>query len=112
MGFLVEIFLDVVVEGFMQMITWGWMRLLQMLLPWERLSDRRKRGLELGIDIVGLFLFVALVAGFIMLFQYGDLTKMVGRWVAFMSLGISLIPFVLMGLVKLYRFLNCRRSAA
>ena len=111
MGCLIELFFDVFVEGFVELISYCYMKAVMRLCPKKRISDRTRHIIECVTGLVALLLWLVLITGFALAIQDDPMLKRIGINTAYISLGLILLPVVLSIPMCIIRCIKKKKNA-
>jgi hypothetical protein len=104
MGFLFELLLEITVEATIELIVTCYLKLMQLILPGKTISDRAYGIVRNVVTVIAIVLLLGLLAGLVMiLVPDAPLVNLIGKYIFFISLGISAFQIFLGILVRMIR---------
>ena len=104
MDFLLELFLTITVEVTVELITTCYLKLMQLIIPRKTISERTYGIIRNTVTVIAVVLLLGLLAGLIMiLVPDAPLVNLIGKYIFFISLGISAFQIFLGIFVRMIR---------
>jgi hypothetical protein len=104
MDFLLELFMTITVEVSVELIVSCYLKLMQLILPGKTISERAYGIIRNVVTVITVVLLLGLLAGLVMiLIPDTPIVDLIGKYIFFISLGISAFQIFLGILVRMIR---------
>lgn len=101
MGCLIELFLEIFVEGIIELFGYCYIKLMQLIVPDKTVSEKTKKIIKNIATAFAVLLLVILIIGFILLVQEDPFIKTIGKYMTYISLPIMALQVFAGILVKI-----------
>ena len=95
MGCLFEIFIEIFIEGILNLVMFIYLKLAHMLVPNKKISEKTEIQVRDIITIVSVLLVISLVIGLTFLLQDDAAVNAIGKYMTFIPLSIIGLQVVL-----------------
>ncbi len=106
MGCLLELFFEIFVEGMFELIGHCYIKLMQLIVPDETVSEKTKRTIKNIATTFAALLVVVLIIGFVLLIQEDPFNKNIGKYMTYIPLAIMALQVLVGILVKIISYIK------
>ena len=106
MGCLFEIFIEIFIEGILNLVMFIYLKLAHMLVPNKKISEKTETKVRNIITIVSLLLLVSLSIGLAFLAPDDTTVNAIGKYMTFIPLsiiGLQVVLSIIVMIVKLVK---------
>ena len=106
MGCLFEIFIEIFIEGILNLVMFIYLKLAHMLVPNKKISEKTETKVRNIITIVSVLLVLSLFIGLIFLFSDDAALNAIGKYMTFIPLsiiGLQVVLSIVVMIVKLVK---------
>jgi hypothetical protein len=103
MGCLLELIFQILLEGFMELVLYGYLKLVTLFLPEHTVSAKLEQRIKATLMTVFLLLFAVMFIGVCLLLDETPAVATVGVYMTYIPLGIIGAQVVLGILVRIIR---------
>ncbi len=101
MGCLLELFLEIFVEGIFELIGYCYIKLMQLIVPDKTVSEKEKKTIKNIATTFAVLLAVVLIIGFVLLAQEDPFIENIGRYMTYVPLAIMALQVLIGIFVKI-----------
>lgn len=98
---LIELIVEILVDGFFELIVHGYLKLMSLIVPNKTISDDTKYRLEIVVKTFSAIVGITLIIGLLLVMQSDPIIKNIGRYLTYIPLAIIGIQIVLGILFKI-----------
>lgn len=95
MGCLLELVLEIFVEGIFELIGYCYLKLMQLIVPDKTLSEKTKESIKKAVKVFAALLAITLIIGVILFVQEDPLIHNVGKYMTYIPLAVMALQIVL-----------------
>lgn len=95
MGCLLEFLFEFVLEGVIELLGYGYIKLMTLIVPDKAITEKTKKKIKTAVTAVAADLVVVLIIGLTFLIQSDPVIKIIGKYMTFIPLGIMAVQIIL-----------------
>ncbi len=88
MSCLIELFIEVFIEGTIELIGYCYIKLMQLIIPNKTASEKAKTVIKCIATAIAVLLALSLIVGLILLMPNNPAVKTVGKYMIYVSLAM------------------------
>ena len=98
MGCLLELLLEIVVEGTLELVMYCYMKLMQLIIPHKTVTDKAKKAIKTIVTTAAALWLIVLIVGAILLVQDDLSVKEIGKYMTYIPLTVIALQ-ILLGII-------------
>ena len=106
MGCLIELFLEIFVEGIIELFGYCYIKLMQLIVPNKTASEKVKRIIKGIATTIAALLAVFLIIGLVLLVQDDPFVKTIGGYMTYIPLAMMVLQIAVGIVLKIINHFN------